>query len=123
MDDKKTDKLMQTYPNWLNYVFAVFFIAITVTAFVPESGNWRWVPFTALMSYIFIRKSKEQRVWELGGKLVMPVITFCFVVSFIEAAVGNGGTRDLWFYGVLTLLGILTCIFDIYIKPGLKIYK
>ena len=85
MDDKKTDKLMQTYPNWLNYVFAVFFIAITVTAFVPESGNWRWVPFTALMSYIFIRKSKEQRVWELGGKLVMPVITFCFVVSFIKS--------------------------------------
>ena len=120
MADKKTDKLKQTYPNWLNYVFVIFFIGMTVTAFVPGSENWRWVPFTALMSYIFIRKSKEQRVWELGGKLVMPVITFCFVVSFIAATVGNSGARDLWFYGVLTLLGILTSIFDIYIKPRMR---
>ncbi len=123
VDTERKDPIKQQYPNWLNWAGAVLFIAITVTSFVPDSGNWRWVPFTTLMSYIFIRKSKEQRIWGFGEKLVMPAITFCFVVSFIEAAVGNSGTKKLWFYGVLTLLGILTSIFDIHIKPRLKTHK
>tara|TARA_Y100000766_G_scaffold176950_1_gene151943 strand:+ start:568 stop:936 length:369 start_codon:yes stop_codon:yes gene_type:complete len=117
MDDKKAMDKRQQYPNWLNYVFAVVFIAITVTAFVPDSGNWRWVPITGLMSYIFIRKSKEQKVWELGERLVMPAITFCFVVGFVEAVAGRGGTYDFWCYGVGALVGILISIYDIYIKP------
>ena len=116
MDDKKTDKLKQTYPNWLNYVFAVFFVAISVTAFVPDSGNLRWLPITALMSYIFIRKSKEQRDWELGERLVMPAITLSFLVSFI-AGLGNGRIHDAVYYGVGALAGIFVSVYDIYIKP------
>ena len=81
MDDKKTDKLTQTYPNWLNWVGAVACVALTVTSLVPGSG-WQWVPFYVLMTYIFIRKSKEKRVWELGELLVAPVLTFCCVVGF-----------------------------------------
>ena len=116
MDDKKAMDKRQQYPNWLNYVFAVVFIAMAVTAFVPDSGNWRWFPFTTLMSYIFIRKSKEQRVWELGERLVMPVITFCFVVSFI-AGLGNGGRYETLYYGAGALVGIFISVYDVYIKP------
>ncbi|KZR87511.1 hypothetical protein [Synechococcus sp. MIT S9508] len=123
MGDKKSDKLTQTYPNWLNWAGAVLFIAITVTSFVPGSGNWQWVPVYALMSYIFIRKSKEKKVWELGERLVMPVITLCCVVSFITATGGNGGKYDLWLYGGGALIGTFVSVFDVYIKPRLKINK
>ena len=121
MDDKKADKLTQTYPNWLNWVGAVLFIAMTVTSFVPGGdGGWQWVPFYILMIYIFIRKSKEKKVWELGEILVAPVLTFCCVVGFITATGGNGGKYDLWLYGAGAMVGILISVFNVYIKPRLE---
>ena len=91
---------------------------------MPGGGNgWQWLPFYVLMTYIFIRKSKEKRVWELGELLVMPVLTFCCVVGFITATGGNGGKYDLWLWGLGVIVGILLSVFNIYLKPRLKIYK
>ena len=53
---KVKDPNKQQYPNWLNWVGAVLFVAVTVGAFMPDSGNWRYFPFTALMAFIFIKK-------------------------------------------------------------------
>ena len=123
MDDKKADKLTQTYPNWLNWFFAVFFVAMTVIAFVPDSSQWRYFPFTAFMAFTFIKKGKEKRVWELGERLVMPILCFSFVVGFIQGVADNAETSTLWYNGGATILCVLTSVFDIYIKPRLKTYK
>ena len=121
MDDKKTDKLMQTYPNWLNWVGAVVCVALVVSSLVPGGGNgWQWTPFYVLMTYIFIRKVKEKRVWELGDLLTLPVLTFCCVVGFISATGGNGGKYDLWLWGLGVIVGILLSYFNIYLKPRIE---
>ena len=72
------------------------------------------------MAYIFIRKSKEKRVWELGQKLVAPVVAFCCVVGFIAATGGNGGKYDLWLWGVGAIVCILISVFNIYLKPSIE---
>ncbi|KZR89923.1 hypothetical protein [Synechococcus sp. MIT S9508] len=121
MDDKKVDKLTQTYPNWLNWVGAVVSVVLVVSSLVPGGGNgWQWAPFYVLMTYIFIRKSKEKRVWELGELLVMPVLTFCCVVGFITTTGGNGGKYDLWLWGLGVIVGILLSVFNIYLKPRIE---
>ena len=124
VDTEVKDPIKQQYPNWLNWVGAVASVALVVSSLVPGGGNgWQWLPFYVLMTYIFIRKSKEKRVWELGELLVMPVLTFCCIVGFITATGGNGGKYDLWLWGLGLIVGILLSVFNIYIKPRLKIYK
>jgi len=123
VDTEGKDPIKQQYPNWFNWLGAVLSIAITVSSLVPGGGGWQWVPFYVLMTYIFIRKSKEKRVWELGELLVAPVLTFCCVVGFITATGGNGGKYDLWLWGLGVIIGILLSVFNIYIKPRSKTYK
>ena len=95
-----------------------------MSSLVPGNGNdWQWVPFCLLMAYIFIRKSKEKRVWELGDLLVAPALTFCCVVGFITATRGNDGKYDLWLWGSGVIVGIWGSVFNIYLRPRSKTYK
>ena len=117
---KVKDPNKQQYPNWLNWVGAVLFVAMTVGAFMPDSGNWRYFPFTALMAFIFIKKGIEQRTWDLGDKLVMPVLCFPFVIEFILGIVNKADASTLWTNGGVAVLCILVSANELYFKPRRK---
>ena len=107
----------ENYPNVLNYVVAIFFIASAVVAFVPNNVDWSFVPFLVLMAVIFIKKGIDKKAWPLGDKLVMPVLCFTFVVGFIDGLVTKSGVSTLWYNGVLAAVCILTSVNELYFQP------
>ena len=112
MDDTEgKDPIKQQYPNWLNWAGAVLFVAIAVASLVP-GGQWNYFPFTALMAFILIKKGIEKKVWELGDRLVMPVLSFTFVAGFIQGIVANAGVSTLWYNGGMSVIGILLSVYQ-----------
>tara|TARA_B100000073_G_scaffold76807_1_gene58024 strand:- start:2102 stop:2464 length:363 start_codon:yes stop_codon:yes gene_type:complete len=112
IDTDAKDPIKQRYPNWLNWAGAVGCVAMAVVSLVP-GGQWNYFPFLGLMAFILIKKGIEKRVWELGDKLVMPVLTFTFVAGFIQGIVTNAGASTLWYNGGMSVLGILLSVYQI----------
>ena len=107
----------ENYPNVLNYLIAVLFIAFVVVAFVPNGVDWSFVPFLLLMAVIFIKRGIDKRAWELGDKLVMPVLCFTFVVSFIDGLMTNAAASTLWYNGGLAALCVSLSVNELCLKP------
>lgn len=107
----------ENYPNVLNYLIAVFFIAFAVVAFVPNGVDWSFLPFLLLMAVIFVKRGIDKKPWSLGDKLVMPVLCFTFVVGFIDGLIAQAGASTLWYNGMLAGLCILTSANELYFKP------
>ncbi|KZR90043.1 hypothetical protein MITS9508_01121 [Synechococcus sp. MIT S9508] len=106
----------ENYPNVLNYVIAILFIAFAVVAFVPNGVDWSFIPFLVLMAFIFIKRGIDKKAWELGDKLVMPVLCFTFVVGFIDGLMTNVSASTLWYNGGLVALCVSLSINELCLK-------
>ena len=107
----------ENYPNVLNYVIAILFIAFAVVAFVPNGVDWSFIPFLVLMAVIFIKRGIDKKAWGLGDKLVMPVLCFTFVVGFIDGLMTNAGASTLWYNGGLAVLCVSLSVNELCLKP------
>ena len=101
----------------LNNLVATIFIVMSIAFLWSGPQNWALIPFTTLMSVLFLKKKGNEGFWKLGENLINPLLCFYFVVTFMQASVTGGSAFVLLFNGVFAVWTAVSSYYRFVIKP------